>query len=257
MLRRFNISKLILVIFMMVNVVLISQSINATNEINAKIQQMEKAEIQRMEATKDIINTVQTISSDVDIIKSQKPLSTRRVEQPSRGGNIDRTIPKEKEIPLSKLTSTTDLCAEVDLDEDDMNKIIDSWDVHVKNGTPFKNKGRAFIEASRETGLNPIYILAHAAWESNWGKSYLAKNRSNYFGISAFDSDPDKAYAMGDSVDEGIIQGAKWIKKEYYDNGCTTLDGMIYNNTRGAYASDQSKWISGIVSIANSSYRVL
>ena len=151
------------------------------------------------------------------------------------------------------LGSDTDLCQQVAMTTNDMNKIINSWS-NVTDVSRFKDKGYAFIRASQVTGLNPVYIFAHAAWESQWGRSYLAQNRNNFFGIAAFDSNPDAAYAMGNDVDDGIINGAVWIKNNYYNQGYTTLNEMVY---QGNYASAKGKWVNGITSIANSSIRML
>lgn len=140
------------------------------------------------------------------------------------------------------------------LDENDMNKIIDYWDSHIQGGTTFKGKGALFIEASRQSGLDPVYILSHAAWESKWGKSELAINKANYFGIAAYDFNPySSAYVMGTSMESGIINGAIWIKRNYYDNGYTNLNSMIQY---GNYASDQN-WPEGISNIMRISYDIL
>lgn len=137
---------------------------------------------------------------------------------------------------------------------DEMNDIIDYWDRQT-GGTMFTGYGAAFIEIAEETGLNPVYILAHAATESAWGKSKMAVNKNNYFGIHAYDSNPDLALDMGNSVFEGIYNGADWIARNYYNEGQNTLHLMIYGPKQ--YASAADAWISQIVSIMNTSYRVL
>lgn len=146
------------------------------------------------------------------------------------------------------LNGDTDLAANKAITVDDMNKIIDNFSSHVAGGTKFKGHGDIFIKASKESGLNPVYIFAHAAIESSFGNSAIANDRHNYFGINAIDSDPDKAHAMGESMEDGIINGAKWIKSTYYDKGYTTLNAM----KRGGYATDPN-WVAKISSVANSS----
>jgi peptidoglycan hydrolase FlgJ len=42
--------------------------------------------------------------------------------------------------------------------------------------------------ASEKYDINPVVILAQAAHESAWGTSYSAKNRFNFFGITAIGS---------------------------------------------------------------------
>jgi len=145
-----------------------------------------------------------------------------------------------------------DISANKDLSSDDMNKIIDTWDKQVSGGTRFKGHGDAFIAASKESGLNPIIILSHAAAESQWGNSQIAREKNNFFGINCIDSNPGAGYAMGNDIDSGIISGAIWIKNNFYNNGHTTLQAMLDAN----YASD-GQWARTIESIANSSIRIL
>ena len=59
---------------------------------------------------------------------------------------------------------------------------------------------------------------------------------------------------MGDSLDSGIIKGAKWNKENYYERGYTKLHTMI---EMGNYASDNINWINGIVSIMKTSYIII
>lgn len=134
----------------------------------------------------------------------------------------------------------------------DMNKIIDYWIMHMGIQSQFKNKGDAFIKASKASGLNPIYILAHAAIESGWGTSYMARNRHNYFGINCVDANPNAGYVMGNDIDAGIINGAVWISNNFYKNGYTTLQSM----KNGNYATDPN-WAYKISSVMNKSIQAL
>lgn len=145
----------------------------------------------------------------------------------------------------------TDLGANSSLSVEDMNRIIDYYESKIGE-TGFSGHGSAFIKAAEATGLNPIYIFAHASVESGYGTSYLARTRHNYFGINAVDSNPGAADTMGSSVDEGIMAGAQWIKKHYYSNGYTTLASM----QEAGYASNPT-WSSDIVSVANTAIEVL
>lgn len=149
-------------------------------------------------------------------------------------------------------TKYTNLGDNKDLTAQDMDKIINIWSQRIDRGSVFKDKGYVFIEAAKETGLNPIYILAHAAVESNWGNSYIARTKHNYFGINCVDESPGNGYAMGDSVDEGIIAGAKWVAANFYNKGYTSLEDMKKAN----YATDP-RWANNIASIANESIKLL
>lgn len=148
--------------------------------------------------------------------------------------------------------SDLDAGQKVSLNADDMNRIIDGWTSHINEDSVLKGHGEAFIIASRETGLDPVYLLSHAIIESGSGTSYLARTRNNFFGINAVDSNPDLAYNMGDDVDQGIITGAYWIKDNFYDNGYTSL----YEMAMGGYATNP-KWASDIASVYNDAIEYL
>jgi len=156
------------------------------------------------------------------------------------------------QLKSSGMNIYTDLgyCSEISVDE--INKIIDYYEQHASHGTAFSGHGEAFITAAEITGLNPIYIFAHAACESDFGQSYLGQVHHNYFGINAVDSNPGAAYVMGDGVDAGIIAGAVWIKENYYDDGLTSLKAMH----DAGYASS-NEWANQIASIANSAINIL
>jgi beta-N-acetylglucosaminidase len=132
-----------------------------------------------------------------------------------------------------------------------MDRVINRFEqLNGKSG--FSGHGAAFVAAAEETGLNPIYLFAHAACESAYGTSYLAQTRHNYFGINAVDNNPGAANYMGDSVSEGIMAGARWIKSNFYNNGYTTLASMH----NAGYASS-ANWSSDITSIANTAINML
>lgn len=153
--------------------------------------------------------------------------------------------------PRKAAEAKDDLMSFKPVTADQMNHIIDSF-IDYKNETiPFKNKGDIFVRASELTGYNPIYLFAHASLESGYGTSKLATTKYNYFGIAAFDHDPNNAYTMADSVDAGIINGAIWIKDNYYNAGQGSLHDMIYKYPNHCYSSSEDEWIEDILWIMN------
>lgn len=157
-----------------------------------------------------------------------------------------------KRLKANGFNEYNDLRSYSNITPQQMDKIIDYYDSHIKGGTPFKNKGYIFVEASKKSGLNPLYLFAHAAVESGFGKSYFAQARGNYYGINAVDTQPDRAYHMGDSMEDGIVSGAVWISNNFYKNGYTSLKSMKDGN----YASDP-EWEDKIISIMNHSIQQL
>lgn len=63
----------------------------------------------------------------------------------------------------------------------------------------------AYLAMAEETGriyrINPVVILAQAALESGWGKSRLATEYHNFFGITAYGGPND--YWHGGKVEVG------------------------------------------------------
>lgn len=216
---------------------------NTIKDLNKKYTQIEITVKNSQEANEKVLAKLEEIRD------SQKELEKLKQQQVKKEENHKYTI---LQLKTNGLSANDDLGKNTDLTVEDMNAIIDYYDSMIKGGTPFKGKGEAFINASKKSGLNPIYIFAHAACESDYGNSYLATTRGNYFGINAVDTNPDLADNMGDSVESGIEAGAMWIKHNYYDNGYTTIQSM---KTAGYASSDT--WVSTIVSIANNSIDVI
>jgi beta-N-acetylglucosaminidase len=161
-----------------------------------------------------------------------------------------------RNISYNDINHHTDLSVMNKVTVDDINRIITYWD-SACGGSPFLNEGQIFIDASIESGLDPVYILAHAGLESAWGNSYFGTMYHNYFGIGAFDYDPDNAINYSnDNMREGIIEGAKWIKENYYNTGQTSLYSMRYNNGYNEYCTSDT-WVNSITSIIQTSYSLI
>lgn len=130
----------------------------------------------------------------------------------------------------------------------EMDMLISEW----YGGQGLAGRGQAFITAAEETGLNPIYLFAHAAVESGWGTSYLARTRGNMYGIGAYTEAPGNALYLGDEIDEGIVNGAIWINDNYYNQGaCTLSDMKAYGYAEGG------SWEHDIAYIVIESYNIL
>ena len=132
---------------------------------------------------------------------------------------------------------------------------LNNWIKAKSPRSPFNGKGNVFLEAQKQSGLDCRIILAHAAHESAWGTSGIAKDCHNYFGINAYDSNPRNACKSSNpSLEAGIIAGAKWIAKNYYNSEYkqTTLYKMRYNNGVHQYATDTA-WHTKIANIAKGS----
>lgn len=117
--------------------------------------------------------------------------------------------------------------------------------------SPFIGRADAFVEASRQSGLSTKYLIAHAALESTWGTSPIARLKNNYFGITAYNSDPFNSAKQFTSLDNGIIEGALWIKRHFIDKGRDTIHSMLYEGKYAQYddGSPNTEWLLNITSI--------
>ena len=114
-------------------------------------------------------------------------------------------------------------------------------------GSRLAGKGAIFKEAEERYQINALYLIAQSALESSWGRSQIAKDKNNFFGIGAYDTTPYDSAKSFDDVDKGILAAATWIRENYIDNGRTYL-GNKSSGMNVLYASDPY-WGEKIASI--------
>ena len=183
----------------------------------------------------DALNKADYAEQQLNDIKEQIKYSKLSYGTPNRG--------EFRNLDLRKFAITT---------IDEMNDYISKT---APEDSPFIGQGELFLKASKESGLNPKYIYSHAAVESSYGTSQMALSKGNYFGIGAFNSNPDNAHTFGSTMEAGIINGAVWISEEYTNNGYATINDMIYKDPDHRYAvyddgSPNEKWAQDISYIA-------
>ena len=144
----------------------------------------------------------------------------------------------ENPFLFKNLTEATNYSAE------DLDKVFSLLNI---NNSLLENKGATFKEAEEHYHINALYLLAHSALESDWGRSKIAKDKNNFFGITAYDTTPYLSAKTFDDVDKGILGATKWIKENYIDRGRTFL-GNKASGMNVEYASDPY-WGEKIASI--------
>ena len=158
-----------------------------------------------------------------------------------------------------------------------------------------RNMGQAFVTAAQETGVNEVYLLAHAIWESGWGCSELAggwvpdkdgevivdgkhypykKGQAyyNFYGIGAVDSNAlsgGRALAVKEqwtSPELAIRGAAGWISANYLRRSSGAQDSLYLMkwDVIGAvesgsawheYCTGLGSWCEGNSSLMNSCNR--
>ena len=101
------------------------------------------------------------------------------------------------------------------------------------NDSRLAGKGATFKAAEQRYGVNALYLVAHSALESAWGRSKIAKDKNNFFGISAYDDTPYTSATKFDDVDSGIMGAARWINSKYLHNSGYPANGAYLGNKAG------------------------
>ena len=101
------------------------------------------------------------------------------------------------------------------------------------NDSKLAGKGATFKAAEQRYGVNALYLVAHSALESAWGRSKIAKDKNNFFGISAYDDSPYTSATKFDDVDSGILGAARWINSRYLHNSGYPANGAYLGNKAG------------------------
>lgn len=147
------------------------------------------------------------------------------------------SLVKQKNITTIDLTTPSGLsAAEID---------------RMLEGTNFAGLGHAFETAERKYKVNAYYLIAHAAWESGWGESRLAKNKNNLFGFGAYDKSAYQSAIHFSSKSECILTVAEYINKHYLNEDGDHYNGPTLKGMNIKYASDDA-WANGIASVMKS-----
>ncbi len=118
-------------------------------------------------------------------------------------------------------------------------------------GFPMAGLGQAFVAAEAKYGVNAVYLAAHAAWESDYGRSAIASQKKNLFGYGASGSDAFQNAKSFPSFEASIDFVTGFVARQYlnpagqYYGGAPSLRGMNVH-----YAADPN-WMNGIAAIMN------
>lgn len=166
--------------------------------------------------------------------------------------NIARKVSDESPYE-GYFTEWMDLQCRMDISEEQINTIIEYYTEEYPDSL-FKGTAGAFIKASKKTGYDPIFLLSLAAHESGWEVSELHREKCNPYSIAMYDWDPYEGYTMGNTFAEGIVNGAMWVKENYYDKDCHSLWQM--QNGYKIYATDPN-WLPSITKLIDESYKLI
>lgn len=117
----------------------------------------------------------------------------------------------------------------------------------------FAGIGEAIVTAAEKYGINAAYILAHAAHESAWGTSRIARDKRNLFGWRAYDASPHASASEFPSFAACIDYVMSRVKRDYLTPGGRYYNGEILGHKAAGmnvcYATDPD-WGKKIAAIA-------
>lgn len=173
--------------------------------------------------------------SDLDTLKSQIYLSKEKEKKVSRGDYI------YKDLSQFEIMTTNEMNA---------------WIAErAPKGSPFIGKGDIFLKAASIKKIDPKLIVALSATECDWGRSSLARNKGNYFSITAYNDNPyTSAKSFDGDLENNILDGVEWIKQNFYDQGKTSLYKMQFSGHNQAYSQNDDgsanpEWMKVICNI--------
>ncbi|MGM0902861.1 MAG: SH3 domain-containing protein [Bacillota bacterium] len=126
------------------------------------------------------------------------------------------------------------------------NDIVNFFNANSPNNI-LKDQAQIFIDAQNKYGVNATYLVAHAIWETGWGKSTLTNYKNNLFGYGAYDVCPTTCAFYYPAISDSIDSAAYNVKRNYLnsDGAYFTSYGPNLTGMNVNYASDQN-WKNGI-----------
>lgn len=117
-------------------------------------------------------------------------------------------------------------------------------------GSPLVGLGEVWIDVQNKRNINALYMAAHAALESNWGKSNIAQEKNNIYGFRAYDVCPGECADGYESFEQCVRQVMAYVDAEYLTPGGSYYEGTTLNAMNENYATD-NQWSEKIASIMN------
>lgn len=189
-------------------------------------------------------------------------------------------VVKNKEVKLENVSynkkDTKDVKVKEEKVEEKLEDISNVKNKDSKSDVPMPNFNNTFIDrlktdivaVCKDYGLYPSVMMAQAIIESDWGRSGLAVNANNFFGVKARKG--QKYVIMPTQEDDGN-GNLYWISDAFakYDNLYESMEGnalVLYNNYNLYYGAfrkntnsymDATYWLTGRYATDTNYYKTL
>jgi flagellum-specific peptidoglycan hydrolase FlgJ len=121
-------------------------------------------------------------------------------------------------------------------------------------GTALAGQGleKDILEIEQEYGINAYFTIAVMKIESGHGKSQIAQDKNNLFGLNAIDSDTYNNAFSFETKGESVHKFGQLISEYYVDKGYTSVQKVA-----SKYCQANPKWPALVMSIMKSDYNKL
>lgn len=134
------------------------------------------------------------------------------------------------------------------------SKLSEEHIAQILEGTLLADHGleKTILEIEQDYGINAYFTIAVMKIESGHGKSKIAKEKNNLFGLNAIDSDAyNKAYSFK-TMGESVLKFGQLISEHYIDKGYTSVEKVA-----SKYCKANPKWSALVMSIMKGDYKKL
>lgn len=203
-----------------------------------RIEQAEEGALEQREMNKPV--TIQSYTEAVSSATDQHPQQLSAKLKSEALPKIVKTVQKDKKA--NQPTSTVDQAS--GLTSEQIEKLFGD------SALAGHGLGEAVLEMEVKYGVNAFFTVAVMKLESGHGKSKLAKQKNNLFGLNAIDGDGfNKGFSFKTKSDS-VEKFAQLISKNYVGKGLDTIEKVAKK-----YCPTNSKWPSLVKSIMKSDYK--
>lgn len=143
-------------------------------------------------------------------------------------------------------TIDSDLRQTADVTGGELDAAVDA----VSPGSPLVGLGDTWVAVQNNRSINAVYMAAHAALESAWGRSNIAQEKNNIYGFDARDICPSECADGYASFVECVREVMAYVDTEYLTPGGDWYEGTSLRAMNVHYATDD-RWAEKIASIMN------
>lgn len=215
-------------------------NVRANPNVTSKILNVVKNE--------DILEVLQTTDNDWLELKSGGYVNSKYTELIST--YVTATQVSQLSVNNMKATAPSKPTSTVKSD----SRLTEENIVKIFEGTSLADHEleKTILEIEQDYGINAYFTIAVMKLESGHGKSKLAKEKNNLFGLNAIDGDAfNKAFSFK-TKGESVQKFGQLISENYVDKGYTSVEKVA-----SKYCKANPKWSTLVMKIMKNDYKKL